>query len=327
MIYLFAAMHHEAAGLIRRLDLRKTADARRFPQFRAEDSRILLTLTGSGPVAAAAAVSSVFTACPPGAGDMVVSYGSCGAAGLEAGCTYRAAALYDTDARRAYYPDILLTSPFPSAIVHTAAAVWTGADDSRSAAQESAAALGVRPLPALHDMEASAVYRAALYYVGPHQLIFLKTVTDSGVPECAAAEPGAFKETMDNAADDIAEYVMQLAEMFGGGAGSGAEKTGPEKACAEKTGAEKTGAEKAGARNASAEKALAEAAAVTERLAEAMHCSATMRAELAQTVKYLYLTGVGVSAKADAMFESGMLPAKDRQEGKKLLEQFKNEFI
>lgn len=74
---------------------------------------------------------------------------------------------------RTFYPDVIYRHPFAEAEIVTQAVPYRGANET----QDPENGAGAR----LYDMEAAAVYQAGAYYFGPHQMTFLKVVTDHGV--------------------------------------------------------------------------------------------------------------------------------------------------
>ena len=77
MIYIFCALYHEAEPLIREYGLKKKTDETCFPVFFDEEENILLTVTGCGMNAAAAAVARICTKRTPQPEDFLVNIGTC----------------------------------------------------------------------------------------------------------------------------------------------------------------------------------------------------------------------------------------------------------
>ena len=67
----------------------------------------------------------------------------------------------------------------------------------------------------------------------------------------------------------------------------------------------------------------AELEQLTDRLCADMHCSKVMGDSLRQYVRYFSLAGGDVSAAVQAMYAEGLLPCKDKREGKKCFEALK----
>ena len=64
-------------------------------------------------------------------------------------------------------------------------------------------------------MEAAAIYQAGNYYYAPHQMLFLKVVTDHGTTqEAQSAGSGEhFSQIMDRAAEEVLTFIRQLLPM------------------------------------------------------------------------------------------------------------------
>ena len=156
---------------------------------------------------------------------------------------------------------------------------------------------GMQPLQraaahgALYDMEAAAVYQAGIrFFSGPDDL--LKVVSDSG---------------------------LRAGENDGGGAhgAAGAACKGGRGISYKSAGGGRRGET---LRN---DGILQEDEAVLERLFAALHCSQTMRASARQYITYAALTGYDWKAELEEWYARGLLPCKDRREGKVRLEELK----
>ena len=64
-----------------------------------------------------------------------------------------------------------------------------------------------------------------------------------------------------------------------------------------------------------------------ERLEKELHCSVTMAAEVEQLLRYVNLTGVNLHAVLEADRAAGILPCKDKKEGKAYLAQLKQRVL
>jgi hypothetical protein len=144
----------------------------------------------------------------------------------------------------------------------------------------------------LCDMEAAAIYQAGNYYYSPDRMLFLKVVTDHGVK---AKEP-VDVQGFDSLVDPFIRQMISAAEVL-----------------------QKTENEKHKLR------ALAEADA--KNLSEEMHYSVTMTAELIQLLFYCRLTGKDYVKLTDKYHSRGQLPAKNKREGKRLLEDFREKLL
>lgn len=265
MLYIFCALHLEARPVIAHFGLKKEQGLHRFPQFCGDGIR--LTLTGMGNAAASTAVGSVLTACPPEPCDLLLNLGTC--YGQTPGAIYLINKIEEESSGRTFYPDMILHTGFPEAAIATANRVVKHADG-------------------LADMEASAIFQAANYFIGPHQMSFLKVVSDSGnIPTHAEVEQIMGQK-------EIFKFVETLRDRS-------AQKE-PD--------------------------ALSEEyETAVQKLVQNLHCSATMEHELRQYLKYLFLEGVPIAEKIERLYAEGRLPCKDRQEGKRRFEELKSEWI
>lgn len=197
MVFVFMALYPEAKPVIKRLGLRKRTDRTRFQEFVSEDSEIVLAITGVGPVAAAAAVAAVLTEYDAGQGDQLLSVGTAAALRGEHGsvetmeslCGEKSSSiiltesghdfgifllnkLLDQNSDRTFYPDMLIKSDLMEASCITGSTVLS----QRAAAFMAVAAEGYD----LYDMESAAVYQAGNLFLGPHQMSFIRVVSDRG---------------------------------------------------------------------------------------------------------------------------------------------------
>jgi hypothetical protein len=144
----------------------------------------------------------------------------------------------------------------------------------------------------LCDMEAAAIYQAGNYYYSPDRMLFLKVVTDHGVK---AKEP-VYVQGFAGLLNPFIRQLISAEEVL--------QKSEDEK-----------------------HKLRAQAEADAKKLSEEMHCSVTMTAELTQLLFYCRLTGEDYVKLADEYRSRGQLPAKDKREGKRLLDDFREKLL
>ena len=142
-------------------------------------------------------------------------------------------------------------------------------------------------------MEAAAVYQAGIRFFSPDRMIFLKVVSDSGVAGQERMTAEALTGLLEQHVKEVAAFLTNLREA----------------ADEEET-----------LRN---DGILQEDEAVLERLFAALHCSQTMRASARQYITYAALTGYDWKAELEEWYARGLLPCKDRREGKVRLEELK----
>lgn len=278
MIYLFTAMYCEAAPLIRQYHMKKDISQTRFQVFNGEEAGMRLVITGSGMIAAASALSGECAIYGAGRNDFSLNIGIC-AGKTELGRAFLCNQITDDTTGRVFYPDILYRHPFLEA------RAVTGARPFR--AEE----IGGGEKFCLYDMEAAALYQAGSYFFGPHQMGFLKIVSDSGSEQGISAERAG--ELIAARIGEIDEYVTRLrAAGFAG------------QACA------------------SEEKDFG-----IEQLCQDLRCTRAMSDSLMQHIRYCELAGTDYKAVIRQMYEERLLPCKDKREGKICFEEFKRRLL
>lgn len=282
MIYIFTALYCEASGFIRQFHLKKTSNAF-FQQFVSESPQILLTISGVGEIAAAAAVSSVCTSHPPGRDDFFINIGTCaGTAGQ--GELFLIHKLVEQPTGKTFYPDLLYRHDFQEAGLVTGMVPYTASDAGLS----------------LYDMEAAAVYQAGAYFLGPHQMIFLKVVSDRGEGDRLSEE--RVRQLMEMHMDSICTFLERLlcqSQTMRAGQADGT--LHPKQKWRE------------GARM---EQWL-------HQLCTDLHCSKTMEHSLRQHIRYAVLTEIDVQAVIEELYRENKLPCRDKREGKQRFEEFR----
>lgn len=294
MIYVMMALYQEAHGLIRELELKKNTAYAPFEVFDNESAGIRLVVTGVGEIAAAAATAAVCARDGADAADFLINIGCCAAGGCEP-------ADRDMDsgygaAHAAQTGDLY--------VCHKITEQATGKTFYpdilyRHPWKERELVTGMQPLQraaahgALYDMEAAAVYQAGIRFFSPDRMIFLKVVSDSGVA-------GQERMTAETLAGLLEQHVKEVAAFL--------------------TNLREAADEEETLRN---DGILQEDEAVLERLFAALHCSQTMRASARQYITYAALTGYDWKAELEEWYARGLLPCKDRREGKVRLEELK----
>lgn len=294
MIYVMMALYQEAHGLIRELELKKNTAYAPFEVFDNESAGIRLVVTGVGEIAAAAATAAVCARDGADAADFLVNIGCCAAGGCE---------LADRDmdsgygaAHAAQIGDLY--------VCHKITEQETGKTFYpdilyRHPWKERELVTGMQPLQravahgALYDMEAAAVYQAGIRFFSPDRMLFLKVVSDFGIAGQERMTAEVLTGLLEQHVKEVAAFLTNLREA----------------ADEEET-----------LRN---DGILQEDEAVLERLFAALHCSQTMRASARQYITYAALTGYDWKAELEEWYARGLLPCKDRREGKVRLEELK----
>lgn len=294
MIYVMMALYQEAHGLIRELELKKNTAYAPFEVFDNESAGIRLVVTGVGEIAAAAATAAVCARDGADAADFLVNIGCCAAGGCEP-------ADRDMDsgsgaANAAQIGDLYLCHK----ITEQATGKTFYPDILyRHPWKERELVTGMQPLQrtaaqgVLYDMEAAAVYQAGIRFFSPDRMLFLKVVSDFGVV-------GQERMTAETLAGLLEQHVKAVAAFL--------------------TNLREAADEEETLRN---DGILQEDETVLERLFAALHCSQTMRASARQYITYAALTGYDWKAELEEWYARGLLPCKDRREGKVRLEELK----
>lgn len=313
MIYIFTALYPEARPIIQYFKLIKDTENTRFQVFCNEENGICLTITGTGSIAAATAVASICTEYGIKAHDFLINIGTC--AGRNVGIHPAVSEKNDKRDKevlgkillcnkiteqatgKTFYPDILYCHSFDEAGIITgsrlldnkngnANGVWAKtADFSRDINQQEIV---------LYDMEAAAIYQAGAYFFGPHQMSFLKIVSDAGAASTVSVH--SVEQMMAIHVEGIAAYIRQLCNIA---------KTEQYE-----------------------EKILSDrAAAWIDRLSADLHCSKVMQDSLRQHIRYLELAGSQYEDILGEMYAEGKLPCKDKREGKVRFEELKRKLL
>lgn len=294
MIYVVTALYQEAHGFIRELELKKNTAYAPFEVFDNENAGIRLVVTGVGEIAAAAVVAAVCARDGADAADFLINIGCCAAGGCEP-------ADRDMDsgygaAHAAQIGDLY--------VCHKITEQATGKTFYpdilyRHPWKERELVTGMQPLQraaahgALYDMEAAAVYQAGIRFFSPDRMLFLKVVSDFGIAGQERMTAEALTGLLEQYVKEVAAFLANLREA----------------ADEEET-----------LRN---DGILQEDETVLERLFAALHCSQTMRASARQYITYAALTGYDWKAELEEWYARGLLPCKDRREGKVRLEELK----
>ena len=294
MIYVVTALYQEAHGFIRELELKKNTAYAPFEVFDNESAGIRLVVTGVGEIAAAAATAAVCARDGADAADFLVNIGCCAAGGCEPadrdmdsgyGAAH-AAQIGDLYVCHKITEQATGKTFYPDILYRHP---WT----------ERELVTGMQPLQraaahgALYDMEAAAVYQAGIRFFSPDRMSFLKVVSDSGVA-------GQERMTAETLAGLLEQHVKAVAGFL-----ANLWKAADEEEALRSGGI------------------LQEDEAVLEQIFAALHCSQTMRASARQYITYAALTGYDWKVELEEWYARGLLPCKDRREGKVRLEELK----
>lgn len=164
----------------------------------------------------------------------------------------------------------------------------------------------------LYDMEAAAIYQAGSYYLGPHQMGFLKIISDDGDPEHVT--PEQIVRLIHYNIEGIADYIATLQAVLS----EDPRSINSSASCQEKIPCAERMADSS--RKNDLPKEL-------EQLCLDLHCSRTMSESLRQHIRYCILAGVDYISVLKEMYREGKLPCKDKREGKQRFEELKERLL
>lgn len=304
MVYLFTALYCEAYIFIKRYNLTKNQESTWFQEFYNETAGIRLAITGVGEIAAATVVSSVCSIYKPTQEDFLLNVGICAYTAKNNGI-FLCNKIVEKVTGKTFYPDMLYRHPFCEETIVTEMQPWSNNNDDAemqpwssnndNAQMQRWNSDNVNAKMPAHDMEAAAVYQAGIHFFGPHQMIFLKIVSDKGTIEEVSKEQVIF--LMEKYQDCIFDYIEQILAIM--------QKNRYYKNCL-----------------CPYEKQLEEEKQI-ETFCMDLHCSKAMKDSIKQYIRYLKLAGMDYTSIIQDMYKKELLPCKDKREGKIRFEEFK----
>lgn len=281
MIYIFTALYCEAQIFIRHFNLIKDPESAWFQLFFNETAGIRLAITGVGEIAAASVVGSVCSVYKPTQNDLLLNIGICAHTTKNDGI-FLCNKIMEKATGRTFYPDMLYRHNFAERTIVTGMQPYHSNND---AAQMPTGALA----ETLYDMEAAAVYQTGIRFLGPHQMIFLKIVSDRGVVEDVSKE--RITLLMEKYKDCIFDYIGQISAIT---------QKSSNKSCI-----------------------CQEEETFIETFCKDLHCSKAMNDSMKQYIQYLTLAKIDYISVIQEMYDKKLLPCKDKKEGKLRFEDFK----
>lgn len=348
MIYLFTALYAEADIFIKNYHLEKNLANTQYQEFYREEAGMRLTLTGVGEIAAATAVSSVCTKFKPQEGDFLLNIGICAHLAGNHG-VFMCNKIIEQATGKTFYPDLLYHHGLQEETVvtgmlpcnrgryrepgmlswgqdgHEEGEILPYSQDGyeeggispcsqdgyekgeippllcdgegnkisdlacRDASHGGRAAAAENLDETLYDMEAAAIYQAGSYFFGPHQMIFLKVVSDAGMAKEVSKE--TVKHCMETNQELLFDFIGKIAAITHN-----------------KQGKENT---------------FWQEKIKVETLCKDLHCSKVMGDSLKQHMHYWELAGIDSASVIQDMYREGLLPCRDKREGKLRFEELK----
>ena len=169
MLYIFCALYSEAKPFVEKYDLARDMTFHHYQVFRNDD--VILTVTGTGVLSAAMAVTEVCACIPPVSCDCMLNAGMSGTtdAGIGKGDVFLVNRIVDDVTKKEYFPDMLYDHGLAEKAVCTV---------TRPGYVEGF----------LTDMENSGIYAAGEKFFTADRMVFLKVVSDTGDAESVTNE-------------------------------------------------------------------------------------------------------------------------------------------
>ena len=313
-----------------------------------EQVPLRLVITGVGVVAAARAVGVCAGLFGFSKNDCILNIGTA-ASTLPRGTALIGNKLVCRTNGRTFYPDMLMRLP-QNAVEGTIYTTGKVVCEGQLVCEEQSA----------YDMEAAAIYEAASAFLGPHQLSFLKIISDAGERSDRAQtdrkqtdceqidveqndknriDVKQIQELIENKMEVISTWIeaqkeiLQSDEMASqkenelqerkrtqnlnriqGITGNQEKNENQEK----NDNQEKNGYHKI---KPTDKKIFA------RKLGEDLHCSVTMQLELEQLLHFAAISGIDTETTVRDFYENGALPARDKRNGKKILDEIRRRVV
>lgn len=163
MVFICTALYMEAEPFIEKLKLKKDTKITKFQVFK--NSSTTLLITGKGKLKASIALTYLFSRYNCNAGDLIVNIGLCGTNNKnhKIGQVFLCNKIIDNDSQKTYFTDILYQHNFLESSLET----FSYEVDSNTSIKGD-----------LIDMEATGIYESTLTFYQPHQLFFIKILSD-----------------------------------------------------------------------------------------------------------------------------------------------------
>lgn len=165
MIFMCTAMYCEAEPFIKQLNLKKDFESHKFEIFKNDE--ITLIITGIGKIKAAVAVTYLFSKYNTKNSDLFINIGVCGAKNedMAIGTVFLCNKIIENDTKKTFYTEMIFRHSFEEASIETCSLVINNEETKLDGS--------------LIDMEASAIYEAALVFLKTHQIFFIKVASDN----------------------------------------------------------------------------------------------------------------------------------------------------
>ena len=279
MLVVFCAMKCEASMLIRYYSLKKKQYTA-FQIFENDDKTMALVVTGVGKNAAATALGTIAGKYGIGKCDYIINFGIAAGKNCNVGNLYVANKLVESCTDRSFYPDMLYNTKIDEATIVTVDNLITNADMSDDL---------------IYDMEATAIYQSANHFVGPHQISFVKLISDNGNGADKIRQQDVEALILQKQ-EQIIDYVDMIINAID-------------------------------LQNNNQVFLTNENELLFKKVCEDMKCSKTMERDLYQQFRYYELSNNTLKQKILEMYENEKLPCIDKKRGKVYLDELKRAVI
>lgn len=203
MLYISTALYLEAQPLITIYSLKQLHEHTKFQVF--ANDNVCLIITGVGELKASIAITYLLSNQTIGPHDLFLNFGLCGSLDptIPIGSPYVFHKLRDYSTKKDLYPDMLLKLPFREASLETCP-LPVGNEILPTTVSET-----------FVDMEAYAVMYAVTYYMQPHQVLFLKVISDYPTADKKAViDKTDLQLKLLQAAQEMNCYLHELSSEF-----------------------------------------------------------------------------------------------------------------
>ncbi|MGN0144480.1 MAG: hypothetical protein ACI398_05815 [Clostridium sp.] len=197
MITICTATYVEAEPFIKNFNLKKNLCELKFQIFNNNDMRLIIT--GIGKIKSAIALTYLFTKYKPSFSDILINIGLCGSSNknYNIGDIFLCNKIIDHDSNKTYFTDILFKHPFKETSIETCSSVA----GSNTILQSE-----------LTDMESSGIYESALTFIQPHEVFFIKIISDYLSTD--KIDINIIKDILSKSADKIIGWINSIKDEF-----------------------------------------------------------------------------------------------------------------
>ena len=270
MLYVASALYEEVRPLIEKKQLKKEAGVRGLQLF--SNEKLKCAVCGTGQLNAASSAATLLEKVHAGSQDVLLWYGC--AAGIKPG-VYQAECITDTVTQRTYYPDLLLDTDLPLTGFLSGYQLY---------AQQNAR---MDETHGIYEMECAGAACAAGRVMGPHQLFFVRFVSDDGSGILTRQRLHDLSLQYAPVLEDLVNKLLAYQDLL-------------------------------------CENTETDHGEMIDALAEKLHATVAMRAQIAQLLRYGHASGIDT----DAFIKKALLAeVKNKEEGKQVLHELEREIV